>query len=111
MVKLNVFERLTMMGLLPQEGSFVTLRIQRELMTKLGMSEDELKEFDIKQEGVKVTWNEKGIEEREMKLGEKQMDMIKSALVKLDGDNKLEQKHFSLYEKFVEKGGKDGNND
>ena len=48
MVKLNVFERLMAMGLLPKEGSYVTLRIQRELTTKLGMSEEELKEFDIR---------------------------------------------------------------
>ena len=104
MVKLNVFERLMAMGLLPKEGSYVTLRIQRELTTKLGMSEEELKEFDIKTLGDgKVSWNAKGMEEKEIALGEKQTDMIKDALVKLDTDKKLDQQHFTLYEKFVGK--------
>lgn len=125
MVKMNAVERLTAMMLLPQEGSFVTLRIQRELTAKLGMNDEEYKEFGIEQIGQSVRFGvvkpkddteeskkeaelksaeaiKKAFEEREIKLGEKQTDMIKDALVKMDKENKLEQRHFTLYEKFCE---------
>jgi len=37
-----------------------------------------------------------------MEFGDFGTEMIKNALVKLDKENKLEDKHFAIYEIFVE---------
>jgi len=100
-MKLTVLERFTGLQILPQEGDFVTLKIMRKLKEALAMSEKELVEFEIKQEGNQVLWNKKGEEEREIKIGEKATDLIVDALTKLDKEKKLTENHFSLYEKFV----------
>ena len=100
-MKLNVMERLTLLSILPKEGNFVTLKVLRSLTSNLGLSESELKEFDVKQNDQQVTWNEKGNEEREIEIGEKATDIIVEALKKLDDEKKLTEQHFSVYEKFV----------
>lgn len=100
-MKLNVFERLMLLSILPQEGNFVTLKVLRELKSNLGLSEKELKEFEVKQENDQVIWNTKGNEELEIEIGEKATDIVIEALKQLDKDKKLTEQYFSLYEKFV----------
>jgi len=102
-MKLNVSERLTLLQVLPQEGNFLTLKIIRDLTSILAMDDEEFKEFEIKQNENQVTWNQKGLEEREIEIGEKATDIIVDALKKLDEAKKLKQRYLSLYEKFVEK--------
>lgn len=99
--KLNVFERLNLMPILPKEGSFLTLRLIRDLNAKLGLSAEEMTEFDIVQRDKQITWNEKGSVEKPIDFKEKELDLISEHLEKLDKEKKLEQKHFTLYEKFV----------
>jgi hypothetical protein len=99
--KLNVGERLIILQILPKEGNFATLRLIRELNGKVGFSADELIEFEVKQEGDKVSWNAKGIEEIPIDFKEKEIEIIEKELKKLDKESKLEFRHFSIFEKFA----------
>ena len=100
-MKLNVLERLTLLQILPKESNFATLMIVKNLTSSLGLSEADYKEFEVKQEESQIIWNQKGNEEREIKIGEKATDIIIESLKKLDEEKKLTEQHFSLYEKFV----------
>ncbi len=100
-MKLNVPERLTLLQVVPKEGSFLTLKIVRDLTSTLAMNDEEFKEFGITQDGDQIKWNLKGLQEKEVEIGEKATDIIVEALKKLDQDKKLEQRHLSLYEKFI----------
>jgi len=99
-MKLNLNERFAILQIIPQEGSFATLKIINDLKMALAPSEAEHKEFGIAQEGEMLKWNLKGQEEREIKIGEMASDMIVVALKKLDEDKKLTQNQFTIYEKF-----------
>ena len=100
-MKLNAAERIHVLGLLPAEGNFLTLKILKDLKEVLGFSEKDYKEMEIKQVGDQVMWNTKGTEEREIPIGEKATEMIVEALKKLDKEGKLTMNTFSLYEKFI----------
>ena len=100
-MKLNVLERITALGILPEAGNFVTLKIVQNLQMALSLTEAEFKEYGIVQKDDQMTWNEKGREEKEIKIGEKATDILVEALKKLDKEKKLTNQHFSLYEKFV----------
>ena len=102
-MKLNVPERLTLLQVLPQEGNFLTLKIIRDLTEVVGLNEKEFKKFGIKEADGQVSWNQKGAEEIEIEIGEKATDIIVEALRGMDEKKKLEQRHLSLYEKFMEK--------
>jgi len=73
----------------------------KTLLGNVSVGEKEFKEFDIKQTGEQLTWNEKGNEEREIEIGEKAMDIVADTLKKVDKEGKLNNNMLSLYEKFV----------
>ena len=100
-MKLNLLERVMILNILPKEADFVTLKIMNNLKESVAPSEDEYKEFEIKQVNDRLMWNALGNEEREIQIGEKASDVIKDALVKLDKEKKLTQDLYTLYEKFV----------
>ena len=70
-MKLNLLERFVIQKILPREGDFATLKILNSLKMALAPSEEEFKEFGIKDQDGLISWNEKGKEEKEMELGEK----------------------------------------
>jgi len=106
--QLNVGERLIILQLLPKEGNFTTLRLIRDLAAKVGLSADELVEFDLKQDGSQVKWNAEGSKEKPFELKFKEIELITKELQKLDKENKLGFNHFTLFEKFSEE--EDANN-
>lgn len=101
--KLNVMERIVLLTILPQEGNIATLRLMRKLREELSMTADELKKYEMKQKGDQLTWSPKlAKESKDFKFDDFGIELIKSKLRKLNEDKKLEEKHFSLYEKFIE---------
>ena len=100
--KLNLSERLTLLNLIPKENNFAILRIIRKFTKDLGITDAEHKEFDIVQEGEKISWNvDRGLKEKDFEIGEIANQLIVTALEKLDNEKKLEQVHFTVYEKFI----------
>ena len=104
-MKLNLFERLMIQQILPQEGNFATLKILNSLKMSLAPSEDEYKEYNIRtveENGAsKIIWDIRGTEEKEIEIGEKASDIIKNSLLELDKSAKLKPEHLSICEKFL----------
>lgn len=98
---LTLSDRFAVLGILPAHGNFATLKIVRKLREQLSLTEPEIKEYKVVQIGDQITWKneEKTVE---MDFGEYAEKMIKERLIKMNEENKLEDKHFTLYEKFVE---------
>jgi len=100
--ELAVVERLVLLNILPKEGDFTTLKLVRKLRENLSFDEGEHKTLNFVQDGDQVRWNETADVTRHIMIGEKQTDIIITALKKLNDEKKLGDQHFSLYEKFVE---------
>jgi hypothetical protein len=98
-MKLNVLERIMLQSVLPKESNYATFRIIMELKSHLSFSETEIKRFRITVKGEQILWQNS--EEVEVEIGEKATDIIKTALVQLDKDGKLNEQVISLYEKFM----------
>jgi hypothetical protein len=98
--EMTIPERLYTMGILPKEGSFITLRLVRELNNKLGFSAEELSEFEIKEEEGLVKWNTKGNTPVNIDFAESELDVIKIELKKLNDTDRLNMNLFSIYEKL-----------
>ena len=101
MVKLNVFERLVLLQILPVEGDIASLKIVRELQSKLGFTEGEFKEFELQKKDNTYVWNEKGRKEKEIMIGDKMNEIIIDSLKQLDKQKKLSFNHMNLYSKFI----------
>lgn len=107
-MKLNIAERIALLGVLPQQGNAITLRIVRELQTRLSFTEEELKHYNIENHQLPdgratITWNpELSQKETDIPIGEAATGVIKAQLTKLNAQNQLHVTMLPLYEKFVE---------
>ena len=100
MMKLSVNDRLILLGVIPLQGDFTTLKIVRDMRDELSFSEEEHKILKIRQEGEMMFWEE-GLEDKEINFGEKATDIIVDAFKKLNDQKKLRIEQMELYERFV----------
>lgn len=100
-VKLDVLERMVIPQLFPEKGSFVENTVRQGATKVLGLTEDEIKEFEIEASGEGIKWNPEKIREVGIDLSDAAVASIKKALKALDDTSALEEKHMSLYKKFV----------
>jgi len=98
---LNVHERLLVLGVLPNENNYVTLKVLDELRMNLSYTEKELEKWEIvvDNESNMVNWKENG--EADIPIGEKATGIIVDQLRKLDKQDKLTLSLMSVYEKFI----------
>ena len=105
-VKLNLFDRLVALSLLPAEGSYATLKIVRDMQMELAPSEEESKAVgiinDLLTGGVQAEKGWDKVEDKEIIFGDIAKGIIVAALEKLNAEEKLTQQHFNLYKWFVE---------
>lgn len=101
-MKLMILERIISMGLLPAEGDILTLRIRAKMIEKIGLSAEELKEYEVVQENGSVRWRNDLPQEKEIDLDPAEISLIKDALKKKNDEKKLTPEQMSLYEKIVE---------
>jgi len=100
-MNLSVLERLMVLGLLPKEGDYATLKILMNLRLSLSFTEAETKEWGIvgDKEAKQTTWETNG--EADVPIGEKATGIIVDALRKLERDKKLPDQAMGVYEKFI----------
>lgn len=103
-MKLDVRERLVLLSVLPPEGDFITLKVVRKLKENLSFTEDEIKQYKFVQADGSVSWDNSVEQSKPIEIGTQAKTIISEALGKLDKDKKLRDEHFSIFEKFVEKG-------
>ena len=102
--KLNLFERLVVMGLLPQTGNFATLKIVTEANMMLGASDEEsvIAGLIPKADGsVIAEYGWLAVPEKEFIFKETLLGLIKNALQKLNDEEKLTMEHYRVYQKFM----------
>jgi hypothetical protein len=99
-MQLTVGDRIVLLDLLPREGSFLTMKIIRQLRDALYFSEEELAEFGLKQDGAAFNWtSDRAVE---IAIGPKAREVVAGALQALDAAGKITDREFTLYERFAE---------
>lgn len=100
---LNIAERLLLANsVLPKIGDILTLRIVRELETKLSFSEEEQQARGMRSEGDQVFWERNANAPEPIEIGEAAVTLIRAELKRMSEKKLLTMNHVSLYEKFVE---------
>jgi hypothetical protein len=102
-MELSFPERLALVSILPTENDYATLRIAWLARMMLAPTPDEIKEYEIVQEGTMVKWNVEKTRDYhpDILLDDASITMLRQKLVELDRNKKLTQNTYSLYEKLV----------
>lgn len=102
-MKLNIYERIVLVNVLPEKGSFETVKMIDALRNLLYPSEKEIKQFEIVQEDKSLKWNKKAMEEKELPFTVMEKAFIIKEFEKLSKSELLTVDHYKIYQKFVEK--------
>jgi len=99
---LNISERIALLGVLPGEGNFQTLKLLRTLREALSFTEEENTNLQIKQIDQMITWDSDYNIEVDIHVPELLHVAICDQLRKFDDEGKLVDGHISIWEKFIE---------
>ena len=100
-MKLSVIERLTLLGILPEQGNLMTIKIVSSLREELSFDEDEHAELQFKssEDGKRLQWNMPH-PEKDVEMGLKATSIVYEVIRKMDDKEELTAQHLSLCEKF-----------
>ncbi len=90
--ELSIHDRVMILGLLPREGDFVTLKLARDVREKVDFSQAEMKKVNMKsrsqEEGGGLGWNEP---KKKTKIGfsSAEMELMKAKVSELDKTKKI----------------------
>lgn len=99
-MKLDVSMRIRLLGILPEKGNLLTLKIVRELRDDLSFSEKEHKDFKIKVTNTAITWAD-GAKSKEVKIGDLANEVIVKSLKDMDEKEELTLPDIKLWDKFI----------
>jgi hypothetical protein len=101
-MKLALMERLVALELLPKEDDWAGMKEVRKAREILAFSDEELKKFEITQEGGYVKWNSDGQAYLvDLPLSEWITTKIQSSLRQKNAEKKLTERDMPIYQKFI----------
>lgn len=98
---LKAGDRLLLLNILPNVGSFDTLKIVRDLQSDLSFSEEEHKRLDITSQDGLVQWRQESDLPVDISIGEIATKVIIDRLKEMDKRKQLKIEALQLYERFV----------
>jgi hypothetical protein len=101
-VKLDIGSRIRLLGILPEKGNLLTLKIVRTLRDDLSFSEKEHKDFGIKVTENQITWSDKA-KLKEVKIGDEAKKVVEESLKERNEKDELTIPDLALWEKFIGK--------
>lgn len=99
--ELSIHDRLMILGLLPREGDFVTLKLARDIREKVELSQAEMKKHDVKprsaEDGGGLQWIEPK-KKTKIDFSSAEMELLKAKVSELDKTKKIRSEILSLCE-------------
>jgi len=99
-MKLNLLERILVLNILPAKGSFTDLIIKEDVAKKVAVTQDEIKELEIKSDDKGLHWKQTD-KVWDIDFKDLEKDLIKKQLKELDEKKELTGDHLTLYRLFV----------
>lgn len=96
-MKLNVNERLIIVGVIPEKGTFKTMNTVDKLRKILHLNEEEVQKYELTQVGENLKWNKEGVERTEVEISELGFELILESFEKLDKEENLSIIQFPVF--------------
>ncbi len=110
-MEFNIAERLRLLGIMPERGNLVTMKVIEELKEKLSFSEDEIVEIELVSEStdpnnpaaVVYKWNtEKGLTHlKEIEIGEATRKIMQGVFEIMDKNSAFTPELLKIYQRFT----------
>lgn len=101
-MRFNIQERLTLLTVLfGAEGNLATVRIVKDLQHELGLSEEEHKAINLREEDGRLHWDQGKIPPKEISVGSAGLNTMLTMFKRLDSREKLTTDFLPLYERLL----------
>lgn len=100
-MELTLAERLNLMPLLPQKGTYVQMTLKHSIMGKLTLSPDEIDAWNVRDEEGRVKWDVKADTSKEIDFSDGEKALLSGILSKMDEDGELTDYTYGLRGKFL----------
>lgn len=103
-LKLSIKERLSIIPLFPESGSFDTLIIKKDIIDKISIKQKDIEKHNIKEVNGSIAWNltDDG-DIQEFELTELETNHIKLLFTKLNNEEKLNENVLEVYKQLFVK--------
>lgn len=103
-MKLKLAERITLMGMFPEQNSFENLILKKDLMNKIEVTQQEVTDYEIRTENNSIKWNASGItSELEISFTQAEKNYLKSIVEKLSKEEKIPDIMFDFCLEILDK--------
>ena len=101
-MKLSIKDRIVVSNVLPVQGDYMTLKLRKDLLGKIELSQEEFKlvGMEISEEG-NAKWDEKKDPNKDIEITELESKLIVKSLKELEEKKELNTDTMDIYEKFV----------
>ena len=93
---LNIQDLLRMRSILPIKGDMIEQRIVRSITEKIEISQEEIKEIGLKQEGPNLRWDPTKVKDREVIFTELELDIMKKGVEDLINKKEIDQSNLDI---------------
>jgi len=102
-MKLEIHERLALLQILPEKGSYAELKSIRKAREIIALTQDEIEFYEMEIKEGKWHWNIAKASQRvlDVPLGEYMTNTIRDLLAAMNQAKSMTEMFSSLYEKFV----------
>ena len=88
-MKLTIKERLTIGNIYPKESNIINQTIIKGASEKVNITQDEIKEINLRTEGGMFLWDKDKGKDKEVKFSALELQLLKDQVDKLDKGNKI----------------------
>jgi hypothetical protein len=97
---LDVKDRLIVIDFLPQQSNLVDQLLARDIRSKVELSQDEMKEVELKSTGTSITWNEAKTLTKEIAFTEAEWDLMKRQMKTASDESRITPDRIDTILKF-----------
>jgi hypothetical protein len=97
---LSIKERLTLLGMLPQQGTMQAMKSLRILKEALAFDQEESDRLQVRQDGDMIYWDQEKEEPKSVKIGSVELSLIMDKIKELDDNGEITDMHVELFDRL-----------
>ncbi len=95
-MKLTIKDRMLISQLYPKEGNLISQILVKDISKKVKITQEDIDKYEIKSDKGSINWNLKKEKEIEVDFTDKEIELLKEQVEKLDKENKITQDNLEL---------------
>lgn len=95
-IEMSVMDRIQIKALFPEAANMLTLAVMKDIAAKTELSQIEVSEIGLKQEGNRIVWDSAKAPVNEIEFSDAEISFLKKRIDELDSQNKIQPQLYDI---------------